>query len=159
MIEDIERAVSELQAARENLYGVEYTKSLAREIQMLEQQKEITKRFKTAQETYLANFEATKIKQYGEYLQVVNGVLQIHWDKLNGMESEAAEPIEKVISEWEELKASISDSTQEISKFNAEMKKLTDEMRDTYIDVEKKEVIEGIKYRQQMIIDNLQKRT
>lgn len=155
LLADLDRSISEIQAKRENLYGQAYTQSIVNEIGLLQQKEEVTKRFRNAQETYLKAFENSKVKQYGEYLEVVNGVLQIHWEKLQGMDKEAAEPIEKVISEWEGLKDSISESNQAIEQHNAEMKKLNDEMRDTYMDAEQK-VIAGIKYRQQLIIDNLQ---
>ena len=155
LLADLDRSISEIQAKRENLYGRAYTQSIVNEIGLLQQKEEVTKRFRNAQETYLKAFENSKVKQYGEYLQVVNGVLQIHWDKLQGMDKEAAEPIEKVISEWEGLKDSISESNQAIEQYNAEMKKLNDEMRKTYMDAEQK-VIAAIKYRQQLIIDNLQ---
>lgn len=156
LIGDVERAVSELQQARENLYGIDYTKSLAREIQLLQSQAEVVGKFKQAQETYLQSFENTKIKEYSDYLQVIDGVLQIQWDKLNGMDNEIAEPIKKIIDEWESLTDSISNSTQELENFQATIKKLQDEMRDTYIEVEGM-VRDGILSRQQMVIDNLQK--
>lgn len=156
LIEDLSRAVAELQAQRENLFGQDYTKSLVKEIGILEHQIQIQEKFQKAQEDYLQRFENTKVKQYGEYLKVIGGVLQIEWDKLNSMDKEAAEPIQKVIEEWESLKGSISDSRQQVEQFIATQKELRDEMRDTYIDVEK-QVIDSIKYQHQMRIDNLQK--
>ena len=155
LIEDVEQALTLLQAARENLSGAAYTQSQVNEIALLQQKAWQVNRLRDAQKEYLSTVNANKIKEYGDVLSVVNGVLQIHWDKLQGMDQDAAEPIQNIISEWEELNSSIHDSSVQLENFQKQIKDLENAMRDTYLDVES-QIIEAIKYRQQMIVKNLQ---
>lgn len=155
LIEDVEQAIAELQAERENLYGTDYTSSMMKEITLLQKQIAVVEEYKDAQVEYLKNFEKTEVKKYSKYLKIVNGVLQIDWVKLNKLSSEDAAPIKAVIEEWESLTDSISNSTKEIENFKAEIKALEDEMRDFYLDIED-QIIEALKARQQRVIDNLQ---
>lgn len=155
IIEDVEYAIAELQAARENLFGTDYTSSLMKEIKLIHQQVIAVQRYRDAQVAYLKVFEKQNIKKYGKYLSLVGGVLQIQWDKLNKLDSDAAEPIKKVIEEWEQLTSSISDSNQQLEEFKAQIQEIENEMRDFYLDIED-QIIEALKERQQRTIDNLQ---
>ena len=57
VIKDVTDAVSELQAARENLSGRDYTESLAKEIKLLQQQASHTERYMAAQKNTKTNLK------------------------------------------------------------------------------------------------------
>ena len=63
LIEDVEYAIAELQAERENLYGTDYTASMMKEITLLEKQIAVVEEYKNAQAEYLKNFEKTEVKK------------------------------------------------------------------------------------------------
>ena len=56
-ISDVSDAISELQAARENLFGQNYAESQLREIELLEQQGYHVERFLAAQKKYKAQLK------------------------------------------------------------------------------------------------------
>lgn len=147
--------ISELNAARENLTGAAFAASLMEENRLLNDQIIITKSYLGSQKKYLEQFETAMTKQYPQYFKIVNEALEIDWPKLMMLDSEAAQPISDLIDEWGTLKGTINGSTEELEGFIATQRKNQETLRDAYLETEQK-VINAIKYRQELIVKNLQ---